>query len=312
MSLRKNSKKEEIFKKYKTKGEDFYPNIKKYIENKSDNYPCLTKRYTKLLYKKISEVISKENKNNKSFQSLSLIIKTNFSEQEKIFRTEEPEVNQILEGGFKGGNVYKIIGCSGTGKTTLINSIIKTNMCQTNIKILIFCFIYENINSKILSLNESMKSITIVEGIFTFVELLESEYFKEGGEKIKEYDIVILDPFSMILYKGISVDISLIRLFCNLIDELSRKYKICFIFSIYGRKVNNNLFFYKDDKGEENKIILRNYDNYDILPNPQNCVKIVLYKIKKNTLPREFHFMKVFSNNLKNISNLIEWDLEET
>ena len=73
------------------------------------------------------------------------------SQEEIIFKTEEPEVNQILEGGFKGGYIYKIIGPTETGKTTLINSLVRANISHKEIKILFFSFINDNIDYDILT-----------------------------------------------------------------------------------------------------------------------------------------------------------------
>ena len=62
----------------------------------------------------------------------------NKSKNNIIYKTEEPEVNQVLEGGFKGGYMYKIMGPTETGKTTLINSLIRANINKKDTKILCF------------------------------------------------------------------------------------------------------------------------------------------------------------------------------
>ena len=299
---------EEIFDKYNVKKEDFFQNLIKSMEMKTHLYSGLTSRESKSLYKELSEYYSKINKTNYKFNSLKIdnILKL---ENEVIFKTEEPEVNQILEGGFKGGYIYKIIGSTETGKTALINSLVRNNFNKKDIKILYFSFILDNIDSDLLNSieNSSNTNLTIVESIKNFQELLLSEYLKNNGEKMKKYDIIIFDPFTIILYKGLHVDISLLNDFNKIINNLAWKDNICFIFSIYARKLGNTFWYSENDQGNIERLILRNYENLDISKNTPNSINIKLYKMKKNNIIK--YYMKVESSCLNKFSNFIEWDL---
>ena len=54
-------------------------------------------------------------------------------------------------------------------------------------------------------------NLTIVDNFLSFNELLLSEYFKNKGEKLKNYNIIIFDPFTILLYKGAYVDYSFLN-----------------------------------------------------------------------------------------------------
>jgi hypothetical protein len=298
----------EILNKYNIKEEDFFKNVKESTELKSDSFSGLTLRQTKSLYKEISLYYSSINKTTNSLQNLKNYSETKL-QNNIIYKTEEPEVNQILEGGFKGGYMYKIIGPSETGKTTLINSLIRANIKKKNIKILFFSFINDNIDYDLLTQIESAQNcnLKIVENIKNFNELLLSEYFKNKGEKLKNYNIIIFDPFTILLYKGAYVDYSLLNDFNDIINTLSWKNNICFIFSLYCRKLGNTFWYYKNDQGNIERLILRNYENIEILHNLPNLVKIHLYKMKKNKVIK--YYMKVTSSCFNHASNFIDWEL---
>ena len=273
----------EILNKYNIKEEDFFQNVKRSMELKTDFYSGLTKRQTKSLYKEISKYYSSINKTTDITNFVnSLQSYTEYKLQnEVIYITEEPEVNQILEGGFKGGYIYKIIGPTETGKTTLINSLVRANISNKKIKILYFSFIKDNIDYDLLTQVNSAPNInlTIVENIQNFNGLLMSEYFKNRAEKLKKYNIIIFDPFTIILYIGLFMDNSLLNDFNEIINNLSWKYNICFIFSISARKLSNTFWYFKNDQDNVERVILRNYENLDILQNLPNSIQIYLYKI---------------------------------
>lgn len=300
----------EALNKYKIKDEDFFRNYLNSIELKTENYSGLTERETKSLYKDLSKNYSKSHKTiDKNIFLKSIKVYHEFKlKDEVIYKTEEPEVNQVLEGGFKGGYIYKLIGPTETGKTTLINSLVRANI-NNNTKILFFSFIDDNIDYDLLNniKTSSNKNITIVDNIKTFYELLLSEYFKNKGEKLKNYNLVIFDPFTIILYKGVSVDNSLLNDFNEILNNLSWKYNICFVFSIYARKLSNTFWYAKNDQGNIERIILRNYDNLDILPKLSNNIKIYLYKMRKHNIVK--YYMRVTSPCLNKITNFIEWEL---
>lgn len=300
----------EILNKYNIRQEEFFLNVINSMEVKTDLYSGLTLRETKSLYKEVSDYYSQENKtkNMKNFLKTFKLNDLIKSENEKEYKTEEIEVNQILEGGFKGGYIYKIIGATGTGKTTLINSLLRANINNKEIKILLFSFIDDNIDSDILNIIESFpkSNITIVDNINNFTGLLLSEYLKNKGEKLKNYNIVIFDPFTTILYKGVNGDTSLIYNFNEIINSLSWKYNICFIFSIFARKLGNTFWYSKNDQGNIERLILRNYESLDHLQNTPNSVQIFLYKMKKNNLIK--YYIKVKSSCMAQASNFIEWD----
>ena len=306
-----NTNLSEVLNKHNIRKEEFFSNVIKSMEVKTDLYSGLTLRETKSLYKEISDFYSKENKTNNinNLKSLKLydLMK---SEKEIEYKTEEIEVNQILQGGFKGGYIYKIIGATETGKTTLINSLVRANINNKEIKILFFSFIDDNIDSDILDLIRSFpnSNLTIVENIKNFTELLLSEYLKNKGEKLKNYNIVIFDPFTIILYKGIIADNSLLNNFNEIINSLAWKYNICFIFSVFARKLGNTFWYSKNDQGNIERLILRNYENLDILQNTPNNIQIYLYKMKKINIVK--YYMKVTSSCMIQGSNFIEWDLK--
>lgn len=302
--------KQEILNKYNIKEEEFLKTAIKSLEVKSDLYSGLTIRETKYLYKDLSKYYSSTNNTTNINTFLKPI---NFydslkKQKEVEYKIEDAEINQILEGGFKGGYIYKIIGSTGTGKSTLINSIIGANMNKKEIKILVFSFINDNIDYSILTQIQSSPNanVTIVENIRTFSELLLSDFLKNRGEKLKNYNIIIFDPFTIILYKGLYVDTSHLNIFNEIINNLAWKYNICFIFSMYARKLGNTFWYYKNDQGNIERLILRNYENMDILQNTPNSVQIYLYKMKKNNIIK--YYMKVTSSCLTQTSNFMEWE----
>ncbi len=297
-----------ILNKYHIEEEDFFENAKKSIENKLDSFSGLTYRQTKSLYKDISLYYSTINKTTNSLQNLRKYAQTKLKNT-IIYQTEEPEVNQILEGGFKSGYIYKIIGPSETGKTTLINSLIRANLNKKNIKMLFFSFIADNIDSDLLIQIESSQNcnLKIVENIKNFHELLLSEYFKNEGEKLKNYNIIIFDPFTLLLYKGVNIDYLLLDDFNNIINTLTWRNNICFIFSLCCRKLGNNFWYYKNDQEDIERLILRNYENIEILHDLPNLVKIYLYKMQKNKVLK--YYMKVTSSCLNRLSSFIDWEL---
>ena len=230
-------------------------------------------------------------------------------QNEIIHKTENPEVNQVLEGGFKGGYIYKIIGTTLTGKTSLVNSLVQANLYKKNIKILFFSFIYDNIDSDILENIESNENTTleIEEEIHSFEQLLLSDYFKNKGEKLKKYNIVIFDPFTIILTKYMERDNSILSIFMDILNTLAWRNKICFIFTIYAKKLGNTFWYYENDKKEVERLILRNYEIWDALPQIPNLINIYLYKMQKYQVVK--YYMKVCSSCLNRTKNMIEWDM---
>ena len=305
------SKTKELIKKYEIEPTEIFDDFLDRISHKEIEKISYNARLTKKLFSDLIKTYNTVTFTTEKFENLSSFTKEIEKNESKIYRTDEPEVNQILEGGFKGGYIYKIIGLPCTGKTTLISSVVKINKNEPKTKILFFSFLNDNISSDILEyINESnIKNITIEENIFSFQELLASSYFQNNGENLKQYNIIIFDPFTLILYKGFNMDYSLIFKFDKIINYLASKYNICFIFSIYAKKTRNNFWYNKDDNNEKSKIILSNYESYDPLPNLPNTVKINLFTMKKGRVVK--YLMKVTSSSYKQPSNFIEWDLPD-
>jgi len=298
----------EICQKYNIKPEDYYQNVIKSINMNIDIYPGLLPRQNKSLEK---ELILYHKNNNKTayFESLNLYHKNQLNNI-ITYKTKEPEVNQVLEGGFKSGYIYKIIGPMQTGKTTLINSLVRDNINNKNIKVLYFSFIEDNVDDDLLEYSKSTpnSNLTIVDNLSSFNELLLSEFFKNRGEKLKIYNIVIFDPFTVILdNKEMNVDFSLLNEFNEILNNLAWINKICFIFSIFCRRLNNTFWYYQNDNEDIERLILRNYENLDILKNSPNTIRIYLYRTKKYNVVK--NYMKVCSFNMKQVNNFIEWEL---
>ena len=298
----------EILAKYNVKEEEFFPNVIRAAEIKSDSFPGLTFRQTKSMYREISNYYSSLNKTSKKRKTLGAYYEDEI-QKDIIYKTEEPEVNQILDGGFKGGYTYKIIGPTQSGKTTLINSLIRNNLNNMDKKILYFSFIPDNLDIDILDKMKSSKNtnLTIVENIRNFNELLLSEYFQNKGEYLKNYDLVIFDNFTIILYKGIFYEQSLLNEFTDIINVLSWKNRICFVFGLYAKKLGNTFWYKKNEQENVERLILRNYESLDILQKVPNSVKIHLYKMQKYNVLK--YYMKVNSSGLNNSANFIEWEL---
>ena len=283
--MMEKTKLKEICQKYNIKPEDYYQNVIKSVSMNIDVYPGLIPRQKKALEK---ELIFYHKNNNKTayFENLNLYHK-NQLKNTITYKTEEPEVNQVLEDGFKSGYIYKLIGPLQTGKTTLINSLVRFNINNKDIKILYFSFIEDNVDYDLLEYAKSTanSNLTIVNNFTSFNELLLSEYFKNRGEKLKNYNIVIFDPFTVILHnKEMNVDFSLLNEFNEILNNLAWINKICFIFSIFCRRLNNTFWYYQNDKKDIERLILRNYENLDILKNPPNTIRIYLYRMKKNNV----------------------------
>ena len=298
----------EVLDKYKINIDDFFENMKKIVDANTDCYPGLTPRESKSLYKEISQYYSTKNKTNKSFLPLKEYYEYSVK-SEIYYKTEEPEVNQILEGGFRSGYIYQLIGPTETGKTTLMNSVVKANINNKNIKIIYFSFLYDNIDCELEKYSEKNpnSNFTIIDHIRSFRELLLSEYFKNKGEKLKNYNIIIFDPFTIILHRGINLELTLISDFDEIINELSWKNNICVIFGIYARKLNDTFWHYENDQKQIERLILRNYENNQLFEHFPNCVKVYLYKMQKRKVLK--YYMKVVSSNFYKSSNFIEWEL---
>ena len=297
-----------VLDKYKININDFFENLNKCLETNTDCYPGLTPRETKSLYQDVSLYYSTINNTTRSFLPLNAYCEYCLK-SDIYYKTEEPEVNQILEGGFRGGYVYQLIGPTETGKTSLINSVVRANLNNKEIKILYFSFLYDNIDSDIehyLETNPN-SNLTIVENIRSFRELLLSGYFKNRGEKLKNYNIIIFDPLTIILHRGISLDFNLISCFDDILNDLSWRNNICIIMGIYARKLNNTFWYNENDQKQVERLILRNYENINLFQHFPNCVKIYLYKMQKHKVLK--YYMKVTSSNNTKISNFIDWEL---
>ena len=297
-----------VLDKYKININDFFENLNKCLETNTDCYPGLTPRETKSLYQDVSLYYSTINNTTRSFLPLNAYCEYCLK-SDIYYKTEEPEVNQILEGGFRGGYVYQLIGPTETGKTSLINSVVRANLNNKEIKILYFSFLYDNIDSDIehyLETNPN-SNLTIVENIRSFRELLLSGYFKNRGEKLNNYNIILFDPLTIILHRGISLDFNLISCFDDILNDLSWKNNICIIMGIYARKLNNTFWYNENDQKQVERLILRNYENINLFQHFPNCVKIYLYKMQKHKVLK--YYMKVTSSNNTKISNFIDWEL---
>ena len=297
-----------VLDKYKININDFFENLNKCLETNTDCYPGLTPRETKSLYQDVSLYYSTINNTTRSFLPLNAYCEYCLK-SDIYYKTEEPEVNQILEGGFRGGYVYQLIGPTETGKTSLINSVVRANLNNKEIKILYFSFLYDNIDSDIehyLETNPN-SNLTIVENIRSFRELLLNGYFKNQGEKLKNYNIIIFDPLTIILHRGISLDFNLISCFDDILNDLSWRNNICIIMGIYARKLNNTFWYNENDQKQVERLILRNYENINLFQHFPNCVKIYLYKMQKHKVLK--YYIKVTSSNNTKISNFIDWEL---
>ena len=298
----------EILDKFGIKPEEFLENIKESLDANSDTYRGLTSRQTKSFYRELSKYYSNKNKTTKGFIPLNIYF-TKSLNSEIYFKAEEPEVNQILEGGFKGGYVYQIIGPTGTGKTSLMNSLVKANINNKNIKIIYFSFLYDNVDYDLEQYAESNHdgNLTIVDHIRNFKELLLSEYFKNMGEKLKNYNIIIFDPLTIILHRGMNFDFLLMNEFSEIINNLTWKNKVCVIFGLYDPKLGNTFWYYENDQKQIERLIMRNYENINLFQHFANSVKIYLYKIQKHKVVK--YYMKVMSSNYLKSTNFSEWEL---
>ena len=272
-----DSKLKSILDAFGIKPEEYIENMKESLDANSDIYRGLTPRLSKSFYRELSKYYSNKNKTTESFTPLNIYSEQNIK-SEIYFKTEEPEVNQILEGGFKGGYVYEIIGPTGTGKTSLMNSLVKANIKNKKIKIIYFSFLYDNVDydlEQYAFLNQ-VGNFTIVDHIRSFKELLLSEYFKNMGEKLKDYNIIIFDPISIILHKGLNLDFPLLDEFREIINSLTWKNKACVIFGLYARKLGNTFWYYENDQKQIERLIMRNYESIHLFQHFVNCFNILL------------------------------------
>ena len=162
-----------------------------------------------------------------------------------------------------------------------MNSVVKANINNKNIKIIYFSFLYYNIDYE-----------------------LEKHSDKNSNSN---FTIIIFDPFTIILHRGINLELTLISDFDEIINELSWKNNICVIFGIYARKLNDTFWHYENDQKQIERLILRNYENNQLFEHFQNCVKVYLYKKQKLNILK--YYMKVVSSNFYKSSNFIECEL---
>ena len=104
-----------------------------------------------------------------------------------------------------------------------------------------------------------------------------------------------------------NIDFSLLNEFNEILNNLAWVNKICFIFSIFCRRLNNTFWYNENDQKQVERLILRNYENINLFQHFPNCVKIYLYKMQKHKVLK--YYMKVTSSNNTKISNFIDWEL---
>ena len=104
------SKTKELIKKYEIEPTEIFDDFLDRISHKEIEKISYNARLTKKLFSDLLKTYNTVTFTTEKFENLSSFTKEIEKNESKIYRTDEPEVNQILEGGFKGGYIYKIIG----------------------------------------------------------------------------------------------------------------------------------------------------------------------------------------------------------
>lgn len=286
----KEKKIQDILNKY-----DFKGDLLSYLRSFSNNIDFERKKLFSQKELSINKEISKILYGEIYIKSLpeEMLIK---KEEEFFFKSGDPELNIILEGGFHKGKLYEIIGPSLSGKTTLVKSIINENINSKNTKILLFSFINENYENDY----SNYKNIKFINECLSINDII--LYLTTPENKIEEYNLIIFDPLTVVLSKDIKEDLMYVEDFNKILNILIYKFKCCVI--LIGMAKALKVIQLEDMKN--NKIYeVREYDSF--LPNnlPLKEAVIKLYKISRKNFEIKY-YLKVNSPNLYNGNSFFE------
>ena len=199
-------------------------------------------------------------------------------------KSGDAELDVALEGGFQYGKIYEINGPSLSGKTTLINSIIRNN-------------IYKIFNIKILFLK-----IKYIDDFYTIKDIIN---ILNNISDINAYNLIIIDSLSVVLSNDVKIENETLNEFLGILNKLAYNYNICIIYTALVKKLKNEILVDISDIKNPIKFIVRIYK--DILPiqKPLKIATISLYKNEQKNISIKY-YARIFSNNLINRNAFFE------
>ena len=214
-------------------------------------------------------------------------------------KSGDAELDVALEGGFQYGKIYEINGPSLSGKTTLINSIIRNNIFKIfNIKILFLSSIFGNLESDLIN----NKKIKYIDDFYTIKDIIN---ILNNISDINAYNLIIIDSLSVVLSNDVKIENETLNEFLGILNKLAYNYNICIIYTALVKKLKNEILVDISDIKNPIKFIVRIYK--DILPiqKPLKIAKISLYKIEQKNISIKY-YARIFSNNLINRNAFFE------
>ena len=214
-------------------------------------------------------------------------------------KSGDAELDVALEGGFQYGKIYEINGPSLSGKTTLINSIIRNNIFKIfNIKILFFSSIFGNLESDLIN----NKKIKYIDDFYTIKDIIN---IINNISDINSYNLIIIDSLSVVLSNDVKIENETLNEFLGILNKLAYNYNICIIYTALVKKLKNEILVDISDIKNPIKFIVRIYK--DILPiqKPLKIATISLYKIEQKNISIKY-YARIFSNNLINRNAFFE------
>ena len=214
-------------------------------------------------------------------------------------KSGDAELDVALEGGFQYGKIYEINGPSLSGKTTLINSIIRNNIYKIfNIKILFLSSIFGNLESDLIN----NKKIKYIDDFYTIKDIIN---ILNNISDINVYNLIIIDSLSVVLSNDVKIENETLNEFLGILNKLAYNYNICIIYTALVKKLKNEILVDISDIKNPIKFIVRIYK--DILPiqKPLKIATISLYKIEQKNINTKY-YARIFSNNLINRNAFFE------
>jgi archaellum biogenesis ATPase FlaH len=285
-----------IFNKYDIYStEQLLQNILSFSDSSSFKYRNMTEKKSNNFNKEI--LFSLFPYNNIPISLFDTINIKNF-----YFKSGDAELDVVLEGGFQYGKIYEINGPSLSGKTTLINSIIRNNIFKIfNIKILFLSSILGNLESDLIN-NENLKKIKLIDDFFIIKDIIN---ILNNLSDINSFNLIIIDSLSVVLSNDVKIDNETINEFIRILNKLAYEFNICIIYTALVKKLKNEVLVDISDVKNPVKYIVRIYK--DILPiqTPLKIAKISLYKIEQKNVSIKY-YARIISNNLINRNAFFE------
>ena len=246
-----------FLEKHKTiKEETVRKMIKKCLKNKEKNDDdCSKYGLTKEEFKacvdfiramSLANYIQKEKDSDKNTKKSPYLTLNEFIKEEETtlktnvtYPVKEEIVNEKLNGGFHSGTCYLIKGTTGSGKTLLIQSLLKNLLNSSSsknkplspkgTKIIIFTFFGVDLDAKLEAKLKAAFNATFVKDLTSFEDLMRTEYVRKG--LLEEFDLIIFDNITAVLNTEFGVLDDLVNIFYQKLNYLTAEKNKCVLLS---------------------------------------------------------------------------------